>query len=130
MNVMAAHQFSGMTDFILGTLDGPDHGLLAPRYQQQQSLARPAEGRHQLRPVLDSEATRRARPGIDQAALLSQPLLDPECGLPDFRQSRPHRCDGRELAADHRLQHIRWLPEVDVGVARAWAFGVHWRAPA
>src|SRR3954449_6722430 len=37
----------------------------------------------------------------------------------------PHGCDRGKLPVDHRLQSVRWLPRINVRIARAGALRAH-----
>ena len=68
---MVPYQVFGLRALVLGALDRPDHGLIAAGHQQQQALARPIEGRHQLRAVLHGEPPGGARAGVDEPPALA-----------------------------------------------------------
>ena len=110
---------------ILGALDRARHRLLAARDQQQQALRRPAEGRHQLRAILYRKPPRCPGTGIGKPPAGAQPRLHGKRRLQQRRPRGPHRGNGGELALDHRIQDVRGLPEVDIGITRARPFCVH-----
>ena len=114
------------SDFVLGAFDRMDERLVAAGDEEEQALARPAEGRRQLGAILDREPARGARAGIDQAPVAgSQPRLDRDRRILHGGAGAADRCDGRKLALDQRVEDFRWLPGVEPGVALADGFGFH-----
>src|SRR5690349_16715730 len=105
--------------------DGLQERIAAPRDQQQQTLLRPAESRHQFGAVLRREAPGGARAGIGEPAAVAQPRFDCERGFFERRTSGAHGGNGGELALDHRFQDVAGTPGLYCAIARTVAFVFH-----
>jgi hypothetical protein len=125
LHFIAPHQPDRLFAPVFGALDGLHQRGAAARDQQQQSLLRPAEGRHQLCAVLNGKASGGAGAGVSETATVAQPWLDRERSLLDRRAGGPHSGDRSELALDHRLHDVTGTPGLDCAIAGAVAFGFH-----
>jgi hypothetical protein len=67
---MVQDQLLGLAAFIFRALDRAQHGLIAAGHEQQQALAWPIEGRHQLGTVLHGKPPGGAGAGIDEPSAL------------------------------------------------------------
>ena len=125
LDFIAPHQPDRLFALVFGALDGLNQRVAAARDQQQQSLLRPAESRHQLGAVLNREASGGAGAGISKTATVAQPRLDRKRRLLQRRAGGAHRSDRRKLALDHGLQDVAGTPGLDCAIAGAVTFGFH-----
>ena len=120
-----SHQFGCVRDLILRAFDRLQKRVLSPCYQQQKTIARPAECRNELRSVLDGQAAGGSGADIYKTAPPAQPPHDCKSGSFDGGPSGSRSGDGCELPLDHRLQYLSRFPDVDLGVTGTWPFRFH-----
>src|SRR5262249_38780942 len=97
-------------------------------HQQHETVLRPAEGRHQLSPVLDRQTTRRPRPGINKPAAKAQARLHGDHRPLQRSPSSPHGRDRVKLRLQHRVDDLPGLQDIDAAIAGTGAFSSHFRA--
>ncbi len=90
-DVVLGDQLFGGGDIVFRPLDRLRHGRIAARQQQQQTLRRPTERRHQLGAILNGKPPRRTCSHVDEPALLAQPGLDAVRRLLDRRSCASYR---------------------------------------
>ena len=125
-DAVAADKGCGLNGLIFSAFDGAGHGLFAARDEKQQPVARPAEGGHQLRAILHRKTAGSSGAGVDEPAAGPQPGFHGKSCVDKRGPGRTNRGDGGKLPLDHRIECVERLPQVDVSVARAWPFRIHW----
>jgi hypothetical protein len=105
-DAMTPNEQTRLLGLVLGAFDRLQQRVLAAGHEQQEPVARPAEGRHQLGAVLHRKASRRSGASIDQPPAGPQPALGRKRGALDGRPGGADRRHRRKLAFDHRVQDV------------------------
>ena len=73
---MPSNEFDRLMVLVFGAFNSVEQGGLSARHEKQKSILRPAEGRHEFRPILRSQSTGRAGADVNEPSRPTQPALN------------------------------------------------------